>query len=425
MSGSHRVSVQAGVGLPEMTWEQELAGLTDAWPYVCPVFLGAAEKTMPEAVPFHTIASRGRGELALLPGYVLAAPSAVDHDPRTYLGWQARAGEEACCGAGLPSGQPDEAAAIGEDSAFPCLLLGSPVGYRTEVAFNFWTPRLFGDMVTATVHAAADAGIRSVLAPWIPSRSGNDDLIRALTVAGGHTAFWGYEDYLPLRAQTWDSHLAEQPYRIRRRITGDEVRAAASGTEVMRLQGEAIRPHVARIAELTCLNREKNGSGQELAQVEAMLTRLLDAGSDIRAYLGLAGDAVVGSCVVLRKEHRLFPKWAGFDYSAIGDRSGLYFAMNLNAPVRDAYAEGLRAVEFGAGSHQAKQLRGCSSREVSTVLLLMDDSLRERARALQDAFAQSRHAAFGDSPPAAPGDVPARPLLEVIQPGQSACCSGG
>jgi hypothetical protein len=372
---------------------------------------------MPEAKPFHTVASRGHGELALLPAYVLDAPPAVDHDPRTYLGWQAPSGKDACCGADQPGGQSAEVDAMGEDAFFPCLLLGSPLGYRTEVAYNFWTRRLFGDMVTATVQAAADAGIRSVLAPWIPDRRGNDDLVTALVTAGGHTGFWGYEDYVPLRAQTWDAHLADQPVKIRQRITGDERRAADSGIEIRRFDGEQIRPHVPRIAELTCLNREKNGAEQEPAQIEAMLTGLLGAGTDVRAYLGLANDTVVGTCVVLRKEHRLFPKWAGFDYAAIGDRSGLYFAIALNAPVRDAYAEGLRAVEFGAGAHQAKQLRGCSSREVSTVLLMTDRSLRERTSVLLDAFAESRRAAFGDAP--------ARPLLSFIQPGESACCSGG
>lgn len=416
MGGSHRVAVQAGVDLPAMNADEEQSGLTDAWPYMCPSFLSATEQAMPEAKPFHTVATRGHGELALLPGYILDSPPAVDHDPRTYLGWQAPTGEEVCCGADLPCGQSDEVTALGEDPFFPCLLLGSPLGYRTEVAYNFWTPHLFSDMVVAVVQAAADTGVRTVLAPWIPGRRGNEDLVAALAAAGGHAAFWGYEDYIPLRAEGWEAHLAEQPIKIRQRITGDERRAAASGIEVRRVQGEKIRPYISRIAELTCLNREKNGAGQEPEQIRAMLAGILDAGVDVRAYLGLDGDRVVGSCVVLRKDDRLFPKWAGFDYSAIGERSGLYFAMVLNAPVRDAYAEGLRAVEFGAGAHQAKKLRGCSSRTVTTVLLMTDKALRGKAADLQDTFAAARHSAFGD--------VPAPPALPLIQPG-GACCSGG
>lgn len=416
MGGSHRVTVQAGTALPVMNSLEEQSRLTDAWPYMCPSFLGATEQAMPEAKPFHTVASRGHGELALLPGYILDNPPAVDHDPRTYLGWQAPTGEEVCCGVDLPCGQSDQVTALGEDAFFPCLLLGSPLGYRTEVAYNFWTPHLFSDMVGAAVQAAADAGVRTVLAPWIPGRRGNEDLATALAAAGGHTAFWGYEDYVPLRAEGWEAHLAQQPIKIRQRIAGDERRAAASGIEVRRVHGEQVRPYASRIAELTCLNREKNGAGQDPDQIRTMLAGVLDAGADVRAYLGLDGDRVVGSCVVLRKDTRLFPKWAGFDYSAIGERSGLYFAMVLNAPVRDAYAEGLRAVEFGSGAHQAKKLRGCSSREITTVLLMTDKALRGKTADLQDTFAAARHSAFGDAP--------TRPALSLIQPG-GACCSAG
>ena len=83
MSGSHRLLVQTGQQLPDMSWAQEVDDLTDAWPYLGPAFLAANEQAMPELKPWHTTATRGRGELALLPGYVLTSAPAVDHDPRT------------------------------------------------------------------------------------------------------------------------------------------------------------------------------------------------------------------------------------------------------------------------------------------------------------------------------------------------------
>ena len=72
---------------------------TDSWPYLGPTFLRAAEQAMPELKPWHTVATRARGELALLPGYIMTSPPVVDYEPRTYLGWQAPSGEEVCCGA--------------------------------------------------------------------------------------------------------------------------------------------------------------------------------------------------------------------------------------------------------------------------------------------------------------------------------------
>ncbi len=403
-----------------MTWDQEIADLTDAWPYVSPVFLAANEKAMPEAKPWHTVARRARGEVAVLPGYVLTTPPAVDHDPRTYLGWQPPSGDTVCCGVDLAGSVSDEVTAMGEQAFFPTLLLGSPLGYRTEVGYNFWTPMLFASMIRQLVPAAFAAGIRSVVAPWIPDRVGNDGLVEALTSVGGHSTFWGFEDYVAVNATTWEEHLAGLPTKKRQRITADERRATATGAGFRRIAGPELRPYASRIAELTCLNREKNGAGERPQHIETMLNELLDAGADLRGYLAeLEGD-VVASCVVFAKGHRLFPKWAGFNYSRLGERSGIYFEMVLNAPVRDACAEGFRGVEFGAGAHQAKVLRGCQSRPVTTALVLADSDLRARTAELSDTFGAARRVAFGAS--AASTDLP---LLNPPGTDGGACCANG
>jgi predicted N-acyltransferase len=400
MSAAPRATVETAQALPAMSWAQEETDLTYAWPYLCPTFLAGNEAVLPELRPWHTIALRSRGELALLPGYVLEAPPAVDHDPRTYLGWQAATGDEVCCGVDLPCGLSAEVDALGLDAFFPCLLLGSPLGYRSEVAYNFWTPRLFDEMVAALTKRAFDEGIRSVLAPWIPDREGNAALVAALVRSGGHDAFWGYEDYVPLSGKDWKAHLASLPIKMRQRIVADERKAAASGVAIDRVEGDAIRVHVQRIAELTCLNRAKNGAGEEVEHIAGVLGALLDAGADVRAYLARLDDRVVGSCVVLRKERRLFAKWVGFDYEAVGDRSGIYFELVIDRSVRDACGEGLASVEFGAGAHQAKRLRGSSSRAVTTVLAVADPALRPDVARFMDLFGRARRVAFGDAVPA-------------------------
>jgi hypothetical protein len=419
MGGSGRVAVSTGCRLPEWDWKDELVNLTDASPYLGPTWLSATEKALPELQPWHTVATRARGELALLPGYVLTAPPAVDHEPRTYLGWQAPSGEEVCCGAQTDAGISAEVDALGAGPFFPALLLGSPLGYRTEVAYNFWTPTLMPAMVSELVPAAFAAGVRCIVAPWICARRGNEALGDAVTAMGGHSTFWGYEDFLRLDADSWEGHLAALPLKKRQRIKSDVRRAQAAGVRIERVDGEAVRPYASRIAELTCLNREKNGAGEEPEHIVEILTALLDAGADVRTYLGTKDSVLVAMCVVIRKQHRVFAKWAGFDYAAIGERSGVYFALVLDAPVRDAYAEGLRTVEFGAGAHQAKALRGCTPRAVSTAMVLADPALRSRAAAWLDAFGASRRVAFGDEPAA----VPAGTALPLSSSGDG-CCAG-
>ncbi|CAM5367578.1 GNAT family N-acetyltransferase [Streptomyces griseus] len=418
MGGSPRVVISTGQALPDMDWTGELAGLTDSWPYLGPTWLRATEKVLPDIQPWHTLAHRARGEVALLPGYILTTPPVVDHEPRTYLGWQAPSGEEVCCGAETDAARSAEVDALGTEPFFPALLLGSPLGYRTEVAYNFWTPTLMGAIVDKLVPAAFEAGIRCIVAPWIPDRRGNDALVDALNAAGASSTFWGYEDFMSLDAPNWEGHLAALPLKKRQRIKGDVRRAEAAGVTIERVDGTDIRPYIARIAELTCLNREKNGAGEEPEHIVGILSALIDEGADVRAYLGYKDGALVATCVTIRKNHRLFPKWAGFDYAAIGERSGIYFALVLDAPVRDAYAEGLRTVEFGAGAHQAKALRGCTPREVTTSMLLSDPALRPQAKSWLDAFGNSRRAAFGAASPA-----PAQPAnLPLLGGSGDSCC---
>jgi hypothetical protein len=394
VGGSPRVVVSPGQALPDLDWPGELASLTEASPYLGPTWLAATEKALPGLGPWHTVATRARGELALAAGYILDAPGAVDPDPLTYLGRQAGAG----CGA---ADTPDcGTGVLDPESFFPALLLGSPLGYRTEVAYNFWTPALMGAMVAALVPAAFRAGVRCVVAPWIPGRRGNEALTGALADAGGHSAFSGFEDFIQLGPGGWDAHLAALPASARQRIQADLRDCSAAGLRVERADGGAIRPYLSRITELTCLNGEQNGTAEDPAQVAGLLTALLDSGADVRAYLGVRDGVLAASCVAIRKGRRLFVRWPGFGNAMIVEPGGAYFALVLDAPVRDACAEGLRTVEFGAGAHRARALRGAQSRTMTTAMILADHARRPQAAARLDSFGRGRRACF---------DAPARP----------------
>jgi hypothetical protein len=399
VGGSPRVVVSPGQALPDLDWPGELASLTEASPYLGPTWLAATEKALPGLRPWHTVATRARGELALAAGYILDAPGAAGADPLTYLGGRTGGG----CGAADAPDSPT--GVLGPESFFPALLLGSPLGYRTEVAYNFWTPALMGAMVAALVPAVFRAGVRCVVAPWIPGRRGNEALTGALAGAGGHSAFSGFEDFIQLGPGGWDAHLAALPASARQLIQADLHGSAAAGFRVERADGGAIRPYLSRIAELTGLNGEQNGAAEDPVQVAGLLTALLDSGADVRAYLGVRdGGVIAASCVTIRKSRRLFVRWPGLDTATIGEHSGAYFALVLDAPVRDACAEGLRTVEFGAGAHRARARRGAQSRTMTTAVILADRARRPQAAARLDSFGRGRRASF---------DAPAGPAEDM------------
>lgn len=163
----------------------------------------------------------------------------------------------------------------------------------------------------------------------------------------------------------------------------------------MSVRGEEFTPHIDRIAELVCLNREKNGAHQEPAQISAILRELIAADADLWGYLGELNGTVVAASVALRRRRRVFVKWAGFDYEVLGTRSGLYFPFGFDMPMRDAYADGVKVLEFGAGAHEAKTLRGCESRAMTTALWVRDEEIRPRATELLKDFGRRRRDSFG------------------------------
>lgn len=365
------------------------------WPYLHPAWLTATEEALPDAKPWHSTARRGQDTL-LLPGFVFDSPSLVDVDPRTFLGWEPASGESACCSVTTSCcGATTDVEAIGQDAFFPSLVLGSPLGYRSEAVGATGDLLLLADLLDQAVPAARAAGIRSIVAPWVADLPDNEALLLALKAHGANVSFWGEENVLTLTHDSYDAHLTSLRARKRRKLRDDHAKAMASGVEVVRTDGRDLLPLAGRIAELTGINRSKYDGGEGPEQIETLLTAMIESGADVRAYLGYLDGDIVASMVTFRQGKRLFVKWAGFDYDAIGERSGLYFELTFDRPLRDAYAEKLEALEAGPGSDHAKRLRGCLPRAVHTALLITDQKVAPRAAELQTAFGEARHEALG------------------------------
>ncbi|WP_405009809.1 GNAT family N-acetyltransferase [Kitasatospora sp. NBC_01539] len=370
---------------------------TEPSPYLLPGWLKATEASLDNARAWHSVADRGEQETALLPGFVFDADPIVDADPRTYLGWQPASGTVACCSATTSccDGAVDEVEALGADAFFPSLLLGSPLGYRSETAASVADPLLVADLIDRIVPSALESGIRSVVVPWLHEGEHSEVLSLALQAYGGHVAFHGESHYLDLQHADYDAYLAALPSRKRRRISQDRARAAASGARVERLDREEIRPLAGRIAELINQNRQKYGGGEDEAHIGALLGALLDDGADVRAYLAFKDDRLAAAVVAVRQGRRLFVKWAGFDYEILGERSGLYFELVFDRPVRDSFEEGLAVIEAGPGADEAKRLRGFRPRQVRSAILLADEALRPAAARLHAAYGEAQRQALG------------------------------
>lgn len=387
--------IRVGLALADVLDDrlEALVRESDSWPYELPAWLAATERSLEGARPWHSVAVDGE-DAAFLPGFVFDAPGLVDADPRTYLGWEPASGQAACCGADS-GGASEQVDALGHGALFPALILGSPLGYRSDVVtVGAAGPQLTADLMDRLVPAAVAAGVRSIVAPWVADRPVNGPLLVALHGHGANISFWGEENHLPLPEASYEEHVTKLASRKRRRIRQDDEMAATAGVHWVRVDGEDLRRHVGRIAELTMLNRHKYDGGENASVITALLTALIDDGANVRAHLAFKGEEIVGSGVAIRQGKRLIVKWAGFDYEAVGERSGLYYSMVFNRPLRDAFAEGLDSLEMGAGADQAKRLRGCRPRTLYTALLVTDARLRDRVAGLQGACGGARRAAL-------------------------------
>jgi len=391
---STQIAFDVGHTIDQLDVSDTLRQLPDSWPYLLPSWLRTTEALLTDATPWHSVARRG-DEVAVLPAFLFERPGLIDGDPRTYLGWRPASGETPCCAANLACCDDATAAVegLGIEPFFSALVLGSPLGYRSEAGSSEPGSDLLGALVERAVAEARASGVRCVLAPWVADRSGNQQLLDALRREGANVTFWGEENYLPLEHDSYKQHLSALPGRKRRRIREDYDKAAASGVIVRRVDGPALHPFVPRIAQLASLNYQKHDGEEDPADVAALLSALIDDGADVRAYLGSLDGQLVASCVFIRHGTRLVAKWVGFDYAALGERSGLYFTLVLDLPLQDAYAERLTSVEVGPGADQVKRLRGCRPRAISTALLFMaDEETKVAFTQLQDQFGRDRRA---------------------------------
>jgi uncharacterized protein len=368
------VTVEDAAALAGLTYAWETESAPDPSPMAGPTWLRASDGIDPRMPPHKYLLTRpGNGDLAALPLHVVQAAVTPDADPRSYFGYfggttEANAGQ-VCCGSQQASPAAQVLAGLEATEVFPALVLGSLPGYKTEILHSYWTPALAAELLNAAVDYARTHGIATIVAPFVADRGSGKALGRELRRRGAVASFWAVEDYLPLRHGSLEAYVAAMRHRDRYRYREDTGAVATLGLDVRTLTTAELREHLDRIGTLEAATRRRYG--QDVADTEApqILARLLGLGVPLAAVGGFRDGQLVACCVSLEKGDRLYAKYAGFDYDALGTRSGVYFAVVMYGTLAAAYDRKAHVVEYGIGGHRAKALRGCQPRDVTSYLL--------------------------------------------------------
>lgn len=391
------ITVEEAGALAELTYTWEAESAPDASPMAGPAWLRANDGIDPRIPPCRYLLARpSHDQLAALPIHVVHRPATPDSDPRSYFGGTTDipAGQ-VCCGSQQTSPAAKILAGLDTADLFPALVLGSMPGYKTEILYSYWTPQLAADLLDAAAAYAREQNIATIVAPWVADRGSGKALARELRRRGAVPSFWAVEDYLPLRHGSLDAHVAAARHRDRYRYREDMKSAKALGIDVRTLTPAELRGNLGRIGTLEAATRRRYGQAAADTEAPQVLARLLEHAVPLLAVGGFQQDRLVACCVSLEKGTSLYAKYAGFDYATLGTRSGAYFAVVMYGTLAAAYDRKARVVEYGIGGHRAKTLRGCQSRDVTSLLLTTQPHVRDLFSAAAAVNTPLRRAVYG------------------------------
>lgn len=236
--------------------------------------------------------------------------------------------------------------------------LHSPVLAASGIVFD--APRLRAHITAASAARAQPplmCGINFL--PQCPAPG-----LTAALAELGFTEFKGHQRaFLELVGNSYDDYLASlskgkrmNARRDRRLFTGTGQQIsfatgpAAAGEDLIQLQGG---------------NRVKYGLVRDDPELRirhsALLSYAGDDGLVIRSY---RGSACTGFSMFCRLGSTLYALCVGFDET--DDKISPYFECLFHAVIEWSYANGIKDIDYGIGSAQAKAMRGCRMVDLST-----------------------------------------------------------
>ncbi|MGE5291998.1 MAG: peptidogalycan biosysnthesis protein [Micromonosporaceae bacterium] len=391
------ITVEDAAALAGLTYAWEAEYAPDASPMAGPAWLRASNGIDPRVPPARYLLTRpSHDQLAALPIHIVHSPATLDADPRSYFGGTTdTAPGQVCCGSQQASPAAQILADIDTGELFPALVLGSLPGYKTEILHSYWTPQLAAELLDAAIAFAREQNIPTIVAPWVADRGSGKALARELHHRGAVASFWAAEDYLPLRHRSLQAQLDAARNRDRYRYRQDMRAAQALGLAVRTLTTSELRASLPRIGVLTAATRQRHSHEITELDVRAVLGRLLDLDVPLLCVGGFRNGELAACCISVIKAGRVYAKFAGFDYDALGAHSGAYFAVVMYGTLTAAYDHKARAVEYGVGAHQAKALRGCQPRDITSYLLTSQPRVHDVFSAAAAVNTPHRRADYG------------------------------
>jgi hypothetical protein len=256
----------------------------------------------------------------------------------------------------------------------PLLLGGTSAGYTNElVTHPGLTPPQRRRAVIALLRAfeglLTETGASSAAFLYLTDRALAD--LRPYLAGTGQVLLTSAAARLDVRWDTFDEYLAWLPKSRRQTVRADLARFSASG---LRWSRGSLSDWADRAGPLLANVQQRYGhhdtAESEIAYLRRQ-ARQLDEHSTL--YLGLRGDALVSFCHCVSWGDTLYVRSFGVDDRA---RAGSpYFTLCYYLPIRHAIEHGLRAVDFGIGSYDAKVRRGADLRPRWSVVVGPDGQL--------------------------------------------------
>lgn len=192
-----------------------------------------------------------------------------------------------------------------------------------------------------------------------------DDRFRGTLARAGYVAF-GANRYstLTLPDGGYDGWIAQFTKKKRWKVRDERRRVSTAGftSRVTALSAANLQG----LAGLeTQLLRKYGHDWRPEYSVTALERLVATFGADAMVSTVERGPETAGFVALLRKGDRWSARQVGFDYELQGDLP-LYFETLFYAPVDAASAHGIRRIDFGLGSEEAKVSRGCTAETQQT-----------------------------------------------------------
>ena len=242
---------------------------------------------------------------------------------------------------------------------FPATIVGLRAGYSTEFPLGRDLPS-----------EVADEVLESLISGCIQPNRDSQRSFSLLYVKSSTVARLAIAHNLPVckifnapyatlrvRWDDFDEYLSSHTSSRRRSMKQDIAAFERSGCE---LSYALLEECYAECVPLSAALQSRHGAMDSVPVIESRLAAQAAAmgESAICILCRLRGD-LVGFALLYRWRHELYARIVGFDYERLPPDSRVYFTIMFYEPIRYAITNGIKVIDYGLETGDAKVGRGC------------------------------------------------------------------